>query len=218
MTVRIGAPEVRQPVQLIDRDGCIEAQTLSPDGHVALYCELVLGGQEGLIELVLGYRDPAGELRMRSRREPANYLEAGNAGALVRAAARARGRGEELFVTPLPRSAAEPGKQAARPGSVVWVDVDGDEVVFNTAIGRAKERHLRRDPRVSLIVVDPEDAYRWLSVTGRAELTTEGADEHIDKLAKKYLDEDRYPWHNPDQQRIIVRIHPEQIDSYGLDG
>ena len=102
--------------------------------------------------------------------------------------------------------------------TVVWVDVDGDEVVFNTAIGRAKERHLRRDPRVSLIVVDPEDAYRWLSVTGRAELTTEGADEHIDKLAKKYLDEDRYPWHNPDQQRIIVRIHPEQIDSYGLDG
>ena len=125
MRARIGAPELRRPVQVVDRDGSIEAMTLSPDGHVALYCELVLGGQEGLIELVLGYRDPAGELRMRSRRERANYLPADACGALVRAAARARGRGEELFVTPLPRAVAEPGKGAARAGSVVWVDVDG---------------------------------------------------------------------------------------------
>lgn len=126
MTVRIGAPELRQPVQLIDRDGCIEAQALSPDGHVALYCELVLAGQEGLVELVLGFRDVSGELRMRSRRDAANYLPAGGCGVLVRSAARARGRGEELFVTPLPRGAAEPGKRAARSGSVVWVDIDGE--------------------------------------------------------------------------------------------
>jgi PPOX class probable F420-dependent enzyme len=61
--------------------------------------------------------------------------------------------------------------------TVVWVDVDTDEVLFNTAVGRAKERYLRRDPRVSLIVVDPEDPYRWVSVSGTAELDTEGADE-----------------------------------------
>jgi len=111
-------------------NGAVEALTLSPDGHVALYCEFVLAGQEGLVELVRGYRNGDGELRMRSRREPGNYLPAPNAGALVAAARRGRGRGEELFVTPLPRSAAEPGKQAARSGSVVWVDVDGQPACY----------------------------------------------------------------------------------------
>jgi len=86
----------------------------------------VLRGQEGLVELVLGFRDADGELRMRSRRERSNYLPADGCGVLVRAAARARGRGEELFVTPLPRAAVEPGKRAARSGSVVWVDIDGE--------------------------------------------------------------------------------------------
>ena len=101
--------------------------------------------------------------------------------------------------------------------TVVWVDVDTDEVIFNTAVGRAKERYLRKDPRVSLIVVDPEDPYRWVSVSGTAELSTEGADAEIDKLAKKYLGKDEYPWRSPDEQRINVHIRPERVDSYGLD-
>ena len=103
--------------------------------------------------------------------------------------------------------------------TIVWVDTDTDtdEVLFNTAAGRAKEQHLRRDPRVSLLVVDPEDTYQWLAVSGDAELTTEGADEQIDKLAKKYLGKDEYPWRNPEEQRITVRIHPEHVDSYGFD-
>ena len=101
--------------------------------------------------------------------------------------------------------------------TVVWVDVDDETVMFNTAVGRAKERHLRSDPRASLIVVDPQDAYRWVSVSGRAELTTDGADEQIDKLAKKYLDESSYPWRKPEEQRVTVRIHPEHLDSYGFD-
>jgi PPOX class probable F420-dependent enzyme len=101
--------------------------------------------------------------------------------------------------------------------TVVWVDVDDDGVMFNTAAGRAKVLHLERDPRVSLIVIDSHDPYRWLSVSGRADLTTEGADEEIDKLAKKYLGKDEYPWRNPEEQRITVRIHPEHVDSYGLD-
>jgi PPOX class probable F420-dependent enzyme len=101
--------------------------------------------------------------------------------------------------------------------TVVWVDVDDDGVSFNTAEGRAKERHLRRDPRLSLIVIDSNDPYRWLSISGRAELTTEGADEQIDRLAKKYLGKDQYPWRSPSEQRVSVRIHPEHIDSYGLD-
>jgi PPOX class probable F420-dependent enzyme len=101
--------------------------------------------------------------------------------------------------------------------TLVWVDVDDGTVMFNTATGRAKERNLRNDPRLSMIVVDPQDQYRWVSVSGRADLTTDGADDQIDKLAKKYLGEDKYPWRNPDEQRITVRIQPERIDSYGFD-
>ena len=101
--------------------------------------------------------------------------------------------------------------------TVVWVDVDTDEVIFNTAVGRAKERYLRQDPRASLIVVDPQDPYKWVSVAGRAELSTEGADAEIDKLAKKYLGKDEYPWRNPEEQRINVRIRPEKVDTAGLD-
>jgi PPOX class probable F420-dependent enzyme len=101
--------------------------------------------------------------------------------------------------------------------TVVWVDTDTDVVMFNTAVGRAKERHLRRDPRVSLIVVDPENAYRWVSIDGKAELTTEGAEAQIDKLAKKYLGQDEYPWRKPEEERITVRIHPERIETTGLD-
>jgi len=101
--------------------------------------------------------------------------------------------------------------------TVVWVDVDDEGVLFNTATGRAKPRHLERDPRVSLTVVDTNDGYRWISVSGRAEMTTEGGDAGIDKLAKKYLDKDSYPWHKPDEQRLVVRIRPEHVEAHGLD-
>src|SRR4029077_1097495 len=101
--------------------------------------------------------------------------------------------------------------------TIVWVDTNTGEVSFNTATGRAKERHLRKDPRVSLLVVDPEDTYRWVALSGNAELTTEGADAQIDKLAKKYLDQDEYPWRKPEEQRIKVRIKPEHVEGYGLD-
>ena len=101
--------------------------------------------------------------------------------------------------------------------TIVWVDAEDGTITFNTAVGRAKERHLRQDPRASLIVIDPENAYRWVSVSGRAELTTDGADGQIDKLAKKYLGKDEYPWRKETEQRITVRIHPEHVDSYGFD-
>ncbi len=100
--------------------------------------------------------------------------------------------------------------------TIVWHDQDGGTPSFNTAVERAKERHLRRDPRVSLLVVDPNDAYKWVAISGRAELTTDGADGHIDRLAKKYLDQDVYPWHTPEEQRITVHITPELVDSSGF--
>ena len=101
--------------------------------------------------------------------------------------------------------------------TVVWVDVENGTVSFNTAVGRAKERHLRKNPRVALTIVDPADPYKWVSLSGQAELTTDGADPQIDKLAKKYLGKDEYPWRNPEEQRVKVRITPEHITASGLD-
>ncbi|MBG0816712.1 PPOX class F420-dependent oxidoreductase [Planomonospora sp. ID82291] len=95
--------------------------------------------------------------------------------------------------------------------TVVWVDVDGDDVVFNTAVGRAKERHLRADPRVSVSVLDPQDPFHLVSVSGTARLELEGADAVIDRLAKKYLNVDSYPYRQPGEQRITVRVAPEQV-------
>jgi PPOX class probable F420-dependent enzyme len=101
--------------------------------------------------------------------------------------------------------------------TVVWIDVDDAGPSFNTAIGRTKERNLRRDARLALLVVDPEDPYRWLAIDGRAELTTDGADAQIDRLAKKYLGEDEYPWRDREQTRVTVRIHPDRLEGYDLD-
>jgi PPOX class probable F420-dependent enzyme len=102
--------------------------------------------------------------------------------------------------------------------TVVWVDVDAGKVSFNTARGRAKPTNLERDSRVSLVVVDPNDSYRWVGVSGRAELTEDGADAQIDKLAKKYTGQDTYPWRKPEETRVKVLIEPEHVDARGVDG
>jgi len=99
----------------------------------------------------------------------------------------------------------------------VWVDVEDGVVSFNTEEGRAKVRHLGDEPRVALIVVDPSDPYKWVSISGAADITTEGAREQIDQLAKKYLGEDTYPWANPDKRRLKVVIQPAHVDSSGFD-
>jgi PPOX class probable F420-dependent enzyme len=101
--------------------------------------------------------------------------------------------------------------------TVVWVDVVDGVPSFNTALGRVKPRNLEADPRASLVVVDPTDAFKWVALDGRAEMTTDGADAQIDKLAKKYLDADEYPFRNPEETRVSVRIHPEHVSSGGLD-
>jgi PPOX class probable F420-dependent enzyme len=101
--------------------------------------------------------------------------------------------------------------------TIVWVDVEGDKVSFNTALGRAKPRHLEHDPRASVLMVDPNNSYKWVAVSGPAELTEEGADAQIDKLAKKYLGKDEYPWRNPEETRVKVLIEPEKIDASGFD-
>jgi PPOX class probable F420-dependent enzyme len=99
----------------------------------------------------------------------------------------------------------------------VWVDVDDDGVSFNTAYGRAKPTYIADDSRVSLTVVDPQDPYRWLSVSGTATLVDDGADDHIDRLAKKYIGADSYPFRQPGERRVSVRIAVEKVDDRGLD-
>jgi PPOX class probable F420-dependent enzyme len=94
--------------------------------------------------------------------------------------------------------------------TVVWVDWDGERVVFNTAEGRAKPRHLRRDSRISVAVYDRNDPYRWVTVEGRAELDHEGAVEHIDTLQQKYRGKPKYPLPEG-ERRVIVRVRPERV-------
>ncbi len=123
----------------------------------------------------------------------------------------------EFLDNPFVASVTTLRKDGSPHETVVWIDTDNGNVVFNTAVGRAKERYLRNDPRVAVMVIDPENAYRWVSISGKAELTTEGADAEIDKLSKKYLGKDKYPWRNPEEQRINVLITPERVEATGLD-
>jgi len=101
--------------------------------------------------------------------------------------------------------------------TIVWVDVDEAGVSFNTAYGRAKPTYIARDGRVALTVVDPQDPYRWLSVSGTATLVDDGADDQIDRLAKKYIGKDTYPFRVPGERRVTVRIALEKLDGRGLD-
>jgi PPOX class probable F420-dependent enzyme len=123
----------------------------------------------------------------------------------------------EFLANPFVGTATTLRSDGSPHNTVVWIDVEDDAVLFNTAEGRAKPKHLRDDPRVAITVVDPQNAYKWISITGTAELTHEDAEAHIDRLAKKYLDKDVYPWHKPDQPRIKVRISPDKIDATGFD-
>ena len=94
----------------------------------------------------------------------------------------------------------------------VWVDVKDGLAVLNTAEGRAWPRNLERDPHVTLTVQNMENPYEYTEIRGTvAERTHEGAEEHIDALAKKYLDADSYPYRQPGEQRVIIRVAPEHV-------
>jgi len=98
----------------------------------------------------------------------------------------------------------------------LWVDFDGEHILVNTAEGRQKPRNIRRDPRVAISVTREGSPYTYAQVRGRVvEVTREGAEEHIDRLAKKYLGRDKYPWRQPGERRIILKIEPEHVSSMG---
>ena len=97
----------------------------------------------------------------------------------------------------------------------VWIDVVDGKPVFNTAVGRWKEKNLRRDPRVSLAFTSPDDAYRYYEIRGTAELSLDGADDQIDKLAQKYIGQEKYPWRQESEQRINVIVHVDKVTGMG---
>jgi PPOX class probable F420-dependent enzyme len=98
----------------------------------------------------------------------------------------------------------------------VWFDYDGKNLIFNSARGRQKDRNVRRDPRVSMTILDPENPYRYVEVRGRVvDITQDGADEHINKMAKKYLDKDVYPFRQPGEVRVVYKIRPEKVHGNG---
>jgi PPOX class probable F420-dependent enzyme len=99
--------------------------------------------------------------------------------------------------------------------TMVWMDVDGDEVLFNTAEGRRKPVNLRRDPRVIVSVQDRNKPQTYAVFHGKARITDEGADAHIDKLAKRFLGADKYPYRQPNEKRVIVRIAVDRIGGLG---
>lgn len=98
----------------------------------------------------------------------------------------------------------------------VWIDLDGDTLVINTVVGRQKARNLDRDGRVALSVFDGANPYRYVQVRGRVTgKTTDGADAHIDAMAKKYMGLDAYPYRNDADKRVIYRIEPEHVQTMG---
>ncbi len=101
--------------------------------------------------------------------------------------------------------------------TIVWVDWDGDHVLLNLNTWRAKLQHMENDGRVSVLVVDRDDPYRWIGIEGMVvETTEEGAAEHIIKQAGVYLGRDSYDF-KPGEQRILVRIAPERVEPYKVD-
>jgi PPOX class probable F420-dependent enzyme len=98
----------------------------------------------------------------------------------------------------------------------VWCDFDGKYVRVNSAVGRVKDKNVRRNPNVAIELQDPDNPYRYVSVKGKVEvITQDGADDHIDALAKKYLGKDKYPGRKPGEVRVMYKIRPERASTMG---
>ena len=94
----------------------------------------------------------------------------------------------------------------------VDIDKDGNSILVNTAEGRTKHKNVSRDPRVAISISDQNNPYNMVSISGRViEQISEGADEHTDRLAKKYLGMDKYPYNSPNERRVILKIKPEKV-------
>jgi PPOX class probable F420-dependent enzyme len=95
----------------------------------------------------------------------------------------------------------------------MWVDIENGYILVNTAIGRLKQKNISRDPRIALAIADRNNPYNMVTIRGEVieQITGVPAEEHIDKLAKKYIGKDKYPYRSPGEERIILKIKPERI-------
>ena len=122
----------------------------------------------------------------------------------------------DLFKKPAFANLATLNPDGSPQVTPVWCDFDGTNVLINTARGRVKHLNLQREPRVALAILDPENPYRYLGIQGRvAEMTEAGADAHIDRMAKKYLNKDKYPFRAAGEVRVLVKIAPNKIHTMG---
>ena len=93
-----------------------------------------------------------------------------------------------------------------------WIDFDGNSILINTAEGRVKQKNISRDPHVAISIVDQNNPYQMVTIRGKViEQTSSGADDHIDKLAKRYLGVDKYPFRSQDEKRVILKVQPEKV-------
>ncbi len=121
-------------------------------------------------------------------------------------------KARELIERPVLASLSTLNADGSPQISPLWIDLDGDNVVFNTARGRVKARNIEHDQRVAATVIDPDDAYNVVAFRGTViDITTEGADDHIDWLAHKYLGADSYPNRRQDEVRIRVIVRTDHI-------
>jgi PPOX class probable F420-dependent enzyme len=122
----------------------------------------------------------------------------------------------DLFKKPAFASLATVMPDGTPQVTPVWVDYDGRNIIVNTAEGRQKDRNLRRNPEVALAIMDPDNPYRYLQIRGKVvEVTNNGADSHIDKMAKKYLGKDKYPFAQPGEKRVLFKIVAEKTQTMG---
>ena len=98
----------------------------------------------------------------------------------------------------------------------IWFGYDGTNILINSAKGRLKDKNMRNRPQVALSIVDPENPYRYMQIRGKViEVTENSADAHIDSLAKKYLDQDTYPFRQPGEVRVIYKVEVERVQVMG---
>ena len=126
------------------------------------------------------------------------------------------GRGREILEAPNFAHVATKRADGTIHGVVVWQHVADGRIELNSAEGRAWPSNVERDPQVTITVADAQNPYEYVEIRGRVvETTHEGADEHIDSLAKKYMGLDRYPLHREGEQRVIFKIEPEHVHHFG---
>jgi PPOX class probable F420-dependent enzyme len=94
-----------------------------------------------------------------------------------------------------------------------WVDIEDDNILINTALGRIKQTNISRDPRIALSIIDQDNQYEMVTIRGKVteQIIGDVAEKHIDKLARKYINQDKYPRRSKNEQRVILKIKPEKI-------